>query len=139
MDNKNVILGSVAILVVVVFALVLFAPKGKESQAVKVDTSNIKVYKHIEKTEEQDGYYTECKLATDALLTVKNEFEKAQKLEEDKNVSEDNKINGDYKVVIDDKFLAFDKENNNVIYLKEKNSLYKFESKIYNVVINACE
>ena len=138
MDNKNVILGSVAIIGVILFALVLFAPKGKESQAIKIDTSKIKVYKHVEKTETKAGYYTECKLATDDLVTVKHEFDKAYELDDD-YIMETKKINGDYKVIIDNKYLAFDKENNNVLYLNVNNHLYYFESKMYDTVIEACE
>ena len=137
MDNKNVILGSVAILFVVLFALVLFAPKGNEAQAVKVDTSKIKVYKHIEKTEKEDGYYSQCKLATDDTITVNREFEKAYSLT-DENISNKKSINGDYKVVVDDKFLAFDKDSD-VIYVGEKNKLYTFESKMYDIIAKACE
>ena len=137
MDNKNVILGSVAILFVVLFALILFAPKGKEAQAIKVDTSKIKVYKHIEKTEKEDGYYSQCKLDTDELVLVNKEFERAYSLTEE-NITNKKSINGDYKVVVDDKFLAFDKDSD-VIYVGEKNKIYSFESKIYDIIDKACE
>ena len=137
MDNKNLIMGSVALLVVVFIAIILFLPKGSQSEVNKVDTSKIKVFKHIEKTEETEGYYQTCNLATDDLLKVYKEFNKVLELDQDDEVS-GKSINGDYKVSIDGKYIAFDK-NNTLIYYNEINRLFNFKSDIYSIVAKACE
>ncbi len=137
MDNKNLIMGSVALLIVVFIAIILFLPKGSQSEVNKIDTSSIKVFKHIEKTEETDGYYQTCDVATDDLVKIYKEFYKAYDLDEENQVS-GKSINGDYKVTIDDKYLAFD-GNNNIVYLSSINKLYSFESDIYSIVSKVCD
>ena len=137
MDNKNLIMGSVALLIVVFIAIILFLPKGSQSEVNKIDTSSIKVFKHIEKTKEADGYYQTCDVATDDLVKIYKEFYKAYDLDEENQVS-GKSINGDYKVTIDDKYLAFD-GNNNIVYLSSINKLYSFESDIYSIVSKVCD
>ena len=138
MDNKNLIMGSVAIIVVVLFSIILFMPKGKSAQAIKLDTSKVKIYRHIEATKDEKGYYTECKVDTETLVKINEQFNKAYKINSDNFLTE-KAINGDYKVVVDTDYLAFDKENNNMIYLGKYNKIYGFESTIYDLVINSCK
>ncbi len=138
MDNKNVILGSIAIITVVIFALILLFPKGKEAYAEKIDVSKVKVYKHIEKTDDKDGYYTLCNLDTEDVVKVNNFYKNVSKLDDDR-IQSNGRINGDYKIVIDDNFIAFDKDNSNVLFNSAKNKLYYYESTIYDIVIKSCE
>ncbi len=136
MDSKNLIMGSIAIIVVVILGVLIFLPKNG-ANAVSVDLSDVEVFVHKEKTEETEGYYYPCSLSTEDLIKVKNEFTKAYKVNEESIVT-GKSINGDYKVVVGEKFIAFDKENEGIMYLGSLNNLYSVESGLYNIVIKAC-
>ena len=135
-DNKNLILGSIAIIVVVLVALILFLPKDGRNEA-KTEIDNVKVYIHHEKTEDKEGYYSECKLSTEDLVKVRNDYDKMHLISMD-NLVTNKSINGDYKVVVDDSFIAFDKEHDNTFYLSGNDSLYTYKSDIYDLIIKDC-
>lgn len=135
-DNKNLILGSIAIIAVVLVALILFMPKDKNNET-KTDIDNVKVYIHHEKTKEKEGYYSECKLSTEDLIKVRNEFDKLSHMSMD-NILVDSKINGDYKVVVEDNYIAFDKKHNNSVYISGFDAMFSFKSELYDIVINRC-
>ena len=137
MDSKNLIIGSIAIIAVVIFGLIIFLPKNG-ANSVKIDLSNVKVYIHKNAEGEEKGYYYPCKLSTEDLLRVKNEFNKIYNVKEEDLVS-GKAINGDYKVMLDDEYIAFDKENDGIMYLGTLNKLFKVDTSIYNIVINACK
>lgn len=136
-DNKNLILGSIAIIVVVLVALILFLPKdGRKESSYALE--DVKVYIHHEKTEDKEGYYSECHLSTEDLVKVRNGYNKMSSLSTDDIITNEH-INGDYKVQIEDYYIAFDKKHNNVVYLSRFNSLFSFKSDIYDLVIKDCE
>lgn len=135
-DNKNLILGSIAIIAVVLVALILFFPRNEVEQTTnKLD--DIKVLVHHEKTDEKEGYYSECNISTENLVKVRNEYDKAIKLTFDASAS-GVRINGDYKVMVGEDYVAFDKEHNNKIYISDANMMFNFKSTIYDIVINTC-
>jgi len=139
MDNKNLIIGSIALIIVIIVGVLIFAPKGEQKDYVTEDLDEVKVYIHHEKTDDEDGYYSACSVDTENLLKIKNEFDKALKLE-DSALSETSSINGEYKVIVDDdEFIAFDNDDSNTIYISTKNDLYTFESDIYDLVVNTCK
>ena len=70
-------------------------------------------------------------------LKVRNDFNKIVKLT-DQNLLNGKKINGDYKVIVEDKFIAFDKEHDNSVYIEEYNGIYEFKGNIYDIVIKNC-
>ena len=132
-DNKNLIMASVAIIGVVLAALIIFLPKdGKKVENIKLE--NVKVYKHHDKTENKEGYYSECHLSTEDVVKVRNGFNKIIELGKDNLVSGKH-INGDYKVIIEDKFIAFDKDHNNIVYFGNANVLFKYKSEIYDLIV----
>ena len=136
-DNKNLILGSIAIIVVVLVALILFLSKdGRNESSYALE--DVKVYIHHEKTEDKEGYYSECHLSTEDLVKVRNGYNKMSSLSTDDIITNEH-INGDYKVQIEDYYIAFDKKHNNVVYLSRFNSLFSFKSDIYDLVIKDCE
>ena len=135
-DNKNLILGSVAIIAVVLAALIMFLPKDGKNE-VKTGLDKVKVYIHHDKTEDKEGYYSECKLSTEDLAKVRNAFESIYELSED-TMLRNKQINGDYRVQIDDKFIAFDKEHNNIVYVSKYNALFNYESDFYDLVVKNC-
>ena len=136
-DNKNLILGSIAIIVVVLVALILFLPKdGRNESSYALE--DVKVYIHHEKTEDKEGYYSECHLSTEDLVKVRNGYNKMSSLSTDDIITNEH-INGDYKVQVEDYYIAFDKKHNNVVYLSRFNSLFSFNSDIYDLVIKDCE
>ena len=136
-DNKNLILGSIAIIVVVLVALILFLPKdGRNESSYALE--DVKVYIHHEKTEDKEGYYSECHLSTEDLVKVRNGYNKMSSLSTDDIITNEH-INGDYKVQVEDYYIAFDKKHNNVVYLSRFNSLFSFKSDIYDLVIKDCE
>lgn len=139
MDNKNLIIGSIAIIVVTLFALVLFLPKNKNiSSSSNISLDDVAVYRHIEKTADTAGYYEPCSLSTEDLVKVRNEFAKIYDVR-DSDVVYEQTINGDYKVVVGDEYIAFDKNNNGVMYLGTVNALFKVDSTMYDIVIKSCE
>jgi hypothetical protein len=74
-DNKNLIMASVAIIGVVLAALIIFLPKdGKKVENIKLE--NVKVYKHHDKTENKEGYYSEHHLSTGDVVKVRSGFDK---------------------------------------------------------------
>ena len=139
MDNKNLIIGSIAIIVVTLFALVIFLPKDKNvSTASNIKLDEVEVFKHVEKTSDADGYYSPCSLSTEDLVKVRNEFDKIYDVR-DSDVVYEQRINGDYKVVVGDEYVAFDKNNNGIMYLGTINALFKVDSTMYDIVIKSCE
>ena len=135
-DSKNLILASIAIIAVVLVALVLFFSKDGKNE-INNNLDKVKVYIHHEKTEKEKGYYSECNLSTEDLVKVRNDFNKIVKLT-DQNLLNGKKINGDYKVIVEDKFIAFDKEHDNSVYIEEYNGIYEFKGNIYDIVIKNC-
>lgn len=100
---------------------------------------NIKVYKLYETSVEGEvGYYSECSVDTENLLKIKKEFNRMNVLKDSKIVS-GKTIKGSYKVIMDDKYIAFDNNTDNVIYNGSKNRIYNFESEMYEIVMNTCE
>ncbi len=136
-DNKNLILGSIAIIVVVIVAVVLFLPKG-DANNVKTSIVDVNIYIHHDKTEDTEGYYSKCKVSTEDLVKIRNAYEERKNFTEDNRVTSMS-INGDYKVIVGNNYMAFDKESNNIVYDSEYNSLFEFKSNIYDLVIKACQ
>lgn len=99
------------------------------------DKADIAVYKNME-INGQRGYVP-CTVPETVLKEIYVEFKKTKALDEDDLVDQD-RINGDYKIISGEKFIAFDKESNNTVYISEENKLYTFESSIYENVINTC-
>ena len=137
LDNKNLILGSIAVIAVVIVAIVLFFPKNEMAQTDN-KLEDVKVYIHHEKTKETQGYYSECNLSTEDLVKVRNAYNKINKINEESLVTGVS-INGDYKVIVNDKFIAFDKKHNNQVYYNDINGIFNYKSDIYDIVIKACE
>lgn len=136
-DNKNLILGSIAIIAVVLVALILFLPKdGKNETEIKID--DVKVYIHHEKTEEVEGYYSECVIPTEDLVKIRNEYNKISQLGND-NIASKKNINGDYKVAVGEYYIAFDKKHDNTVYYNKSNALFEYKSDIYDSIVKYCE
>lgn len=100
---------------------------------------NIKVYKlHETGVEGEVGYYSECSIDTENILKIKKEFNRLNALN-DSNILSGKTIKGSYKVIMDDKYIAFDNNTDNIVYNGSKNRIYNFSSEMYEIVMNTCE
>lgn len=107
-----------------------------QTREENVEDLNIVVYKYDEETE---TYYP-CGLSTEDALTIKKEIQKAKLLTE-KEQAEATQINGNYKIMYgenDNDFVAFDNDEDNILYVGKQARLYSFSSKMYNIAINTC-
>lgn len=104
----------------------------------KANELNIKVYKLYEvEDSETEHVYKECRISTEDQITLKKEFKRATSISESKAVV-GRSINGSYKIVIDDNYIAFDNEEDKIVFDGEKNKLFNLSSSMYEIVINSC-
>lgn len=133
-QNQMILMGAIAFVIVVGALAVAYANK------VKPDTKalDIKVYKsHIDDSYESGHVYRECNIDSGVLAELVQEFNKSYKLSDSQMVS-NKSINGTYKLIYNNKFVAFDNADDNIIYLGSKDALYTFKSSIYQKVIDYC-
>ncbi len=134
MDTKKQI--NIAICVFCIMVLICVIVYITQTREENVEDLNIVVYKYDEETE---TYYP-CGLSTEDALTIKKEIQKAKLLTE-KEQAEATQINGNYKIMYgenDNDFVAFDNDEDNILYVGKQARLYSFSSKMYNIAINTC-
>ena len=127
MDTKKQI--NIAICVFCIMVLICVIVYITQTREENVEDLNIVVYKYDEETE---TYYP-CGLSTEDALTIKKEIQKAKLLTE-KEQAEATQINGNYKIMYgenDNDFVAFDNDEDNILYVGK-------QSKMYNIAINTC-
>ena len=90
------------------------------------------------KLNENENGYVSCSISTEDAIKVNKEFKRALALR-DNNALNGKSINGNYKVVINDQFIAFDNDTDNMIYIDKDNKLYNFSSDMYKIIIDTCK
>lgn len=132
--NREVIIAIVVALIMILVCVLTFViSKSSTKQA-----SEIKVYKLYEREDNSsDHYYKECSIDTENKILVQDVYKKVKKLNDASSVTGVG-ITGNYKIVIDDDFIAFDNNEDNLIYNGNKNKLYNFNTTLYEEVINWC-
>ena len=134
MDTKKQI--NIAICVFCIMVLICVIVYITQTRNNKGEDLTIVVYKYDEATQ---AYYP-CGLSTEDALTIKKEIQKVKLLTE-KNQSEKTQINGNYKIMYgenDNEFVAFDNNEDNILYSGKQTRIYNFTSKMYNIAINTC-
>ena len=98
---------------------------------------DIKVYKsHVNEQEKSGHSYRECVVDPAGKPLLIAEFQKIVALG-DGNIISDQSINGTYRVDYKGKMIAFD-NTEGLVYNREKNELYHYNSPIYQKVIDYC-
>ncbi len=140
MENKKEIKWAIAVGAVMI-TICLVAIMIVNGQKNNIKDLDIKLYK-LNMTGEniQDYTYEECRASTEMLIGIDSEFQKAFKLE-DKDKVTGQQILGQYKIVAGDNFIAFDNNEEGVatFYRSDTRSLYEMKSRIYDLVMKACE
>ena len=128
---------TIAILVGALMVLICVIIYAVNTNDVKTDDIVIQVFKYNEETE----LYYECSISPEDKLTINKQIARLKNKTIEDSLS-GTQINGDYKIVVNNEennFYAFDKEHDNKIYIGDQNRLYKFNSDVYEIVINACK
>lgn len=134
MDTKKQI--SIAVTVFCIMVLVCVIIFVTQTQSQQGEDLTIVVYKYDEGTQ---TYYP-CGLSTEDAITIRNEIQKVKLLTE-KDLAEKTQINGNYKIMYgeaDTEFVAFDNQEDNIIYRGTQSKLYTFHSKLYSIAIDTC-
>lgn len=132
MDTKKQINIAICVFCIMILICVIVFT---QTRSKNVEDLLIDVYKYDEGTK---TYYP-CGVSTEDALTIKKEIQKAKLLKEKAEITE---INGNYKIMYgknDNDFVAFDNADDKVIFVRNLNNIYTFNSEIYNIVINTCK
>jgi len=134
MLNKEVkiafAVGGIMLLICTIIILV-------QNREVKESNVNVKVLKLYKPTENiDDAVYRECHISTEDAIKVNKEFKRAVALNKNKSINK--QIEGAYKIIIDDDYIAFDNQTDNIVYNEKGHNLYEFKSDLYEIIINAC-
>ena len=133
-QNQIMLVVAIGFIVMTISIALAYSSKVKPN----VNALDIKVYKsHLDDRYESGHVYRECSVATDVLRSLVNEFNKSYQLTEENRVP-NKQINGTYKLIYNDKFIAFDNADDNIVYLGSNDALYAFESTMYQKVIEYC-
>lgn len=136
-ENKEVKIAIVVSIIMVTICLLAFI--FTKSSRPKNNTIDFKVYKLYDKLGTIDEHeYRACKITTDDLITIRNEYRKAEKLDETSKVS-GKQITGKYKIIYEDTYIAFDAEEEPLIYRSDVNALFKFDSDLYEYIKTICD
>ena len=142
--NKELIIAICVGIIMVAFCLFMVFGKG----LMKLDTSNLKVYKlneipgvdlEDETIPDEEKYvYTECSVAPQDKEFILKQFNTviAFKIEQTKAGAN---IKGNYKIVNGEDFIAFDGSETHEIYSSKTNRVHSYNNEIYEKVINACK
>ena len=138
MDNSNKVIFIVSIVIVVLVTMIAILYTKKVRPQPQTETNyDIKVYKsHVNEQEKSGHSYRECVVDPAGKPLLIAEFQKIVALG-DGNIISDQSINGTYRVDYKGKMIAFD-NTEGLVYNREKNELYHYNSPIYQKVIDYC-
>lgn len=121
-----------ALMILICTIIVVAGKKGSNTDPV-----DLKVY---QLGSDQKTYYM-CDISTEEMLEINSELTKTKKFTTDNQVS-GGVINGNYEIIKivdgEEQIYAFDNNESNQLFIGNQNRLYKFETTIYDIVINAC-
>ncbi len=139
MENNNKVIFIIAIVVVILVTLIAILYTNKVRPKPVQETSyDIKVYKsHVDEEAESGHSYGECIIDSGNKALLIAEFQKIVSLDEGSVINQQS-INGTYRLDYKDKMIAFD-DTSGVVYVKDKNALYYYNSPMYQKVIDYCE
>lgn len=133
-ENKIAFVLALAVISITLVGAIAYASSNKPDE----EALNVKVYKLFEKEDSETGHvYRECSVSKEKLEFIANEFNKSYKVSEEKLLN-GKQITGSYKIIYNDKFIAFDNAEDNMIYLSETKNLYEFKSELYDTIIDIC-
>ena len=138
MENNNKVIFIIAVVIVILVTLIaiLYANKVRP-KPVQNTNYDIKVYKsHLNENAESGHSYGECVIDSGNKALLISEFQKIVSLGDNSAVNEQS-INGTYRIDYKDNMIAFD-DTSGVVYVKDKNALYYYNSPMYQKVIDYC-
>lgn len=138
-SNKiMLIIGMIFVIVVIIVVIVTGSNKSKIS--LKNENTSLIVYKSVKDSSSKTGYlYQKCNISSKDISVIIQEFNKIYNNASTTKILKGEKINGFYKVEYEDKYLAFDNYTDNKVYLGSANSIFSFDSPIYEKVIKNCQ
>ena len=134
-NNKEV---KIAIIVGIIMITICLLAIIIHNSNNKTEEISLKVYKNY--TTEDGREYRECSLTTDELITVKREYNKITKIDEEKKLTGQT-ITGTYMVKDGDEYIAFDADEENKVYVlaNGKKAIYSISSSVFETVKTACD
>ena len=136
-ENKEIKIAIVVGIIMVTLCLLIFIVTSS-----KKTTNNIvlKVYKLYDKEGTVDEHeYRSCKVSTDDLIYINQEYKKIQKVTDDSRIL-GKQINGNYKIIVgdDSNYIAFDALDDPYIYRSDKGAIYEFKTDLYDTIKKIC-
>lgn len=133
-ENKIALVLALVVISITLIIAIVYATSNKSDEAVL----DVKVYKLFEKEDSETGHvYRECTVSKEKLEFIANEFNKSYKISKEKLLN-GKQITGSYKIIYNDKFIAFDNAEDNMVYLSETKNLYEFKTELYSTIIDIC-
>lgn len=134
-NNKEVKIAIIVGAIMLTVCLIVFI----FYQAAKEETINVdlKVYKLYELDGEEEYEYRQCDITTEDLISINNDYKKILNLNEnDKLIGK--QIKGNYKIVSGNEYIAFDADENNLVYRSDLPAIFKYDTSLYETVSNLC-
>lgn len=137
-NNKEVKIAIAVAIIMITFCLIVFLFNKADKQ--EVTNLDLKVYKlyELDDDSEEEYEYRQCSISTEDLITINKEAKRIFNLDEDKKTI-GKSIKGNYKIIIDDKYIAFDADDKDLVYRSDLPAIFEFDSTLYKTVKELCE